>query len=259
MKILILCIVSLIIIGCNGTTTPGFDTVIRGSIRGPEGEALSNVKILINYNIEPELPYLENNLLIMSKKISDNNPKSDPPVDYGLKPNYPNPFNGYTSLRFTLAESGVGSLWIENNSDRIIIKLFKNQSLMPNGTYTYLWHGRDSTGKKVSNDLYTAVVKTEHEEYRRTMFLLRDYNNIYYNQINTSVITNEAGCFLIYNQEFPINSTGLAYDELGYPWGEFTVTPFIDIWAFHEDYGSIHEDNILLEPGKEIHVSLRFY
>lgn len=86
---------------------------------------------------------------------------------------------------------------------------------------------------------------------------MKDYNDFSYDKI-VPLTTSEAGHFTLYTQDLPLNYIGDYFDPQGCNPGTFSVTSYIDIWAFHPYYNAVHVDSILVESGKDLHVSLSF-
>ena len=71
---------------------------------------------------------------------------------FNLGSNYPNPFNGTTSISFELHKSGYVSLKIYDINGRLVSTL--NNSLLEAGFYTYDWHGVSDSGKQLTSGVY---------------------------------------------------------------------------------------------------------
>ena len=191
-------------------------------------------------------------------KFDDQYPPPTPPVDIGMKYNSPNPFRSITTLRFCLENYGYGSIWIEDISKNVIKILASNLLYYQYVDYCIQWNGKDNDNKEVRSGHYTAVVENDYEQYSREIFLLRDHSTTSYDEIDPLFSTNEHGHFIFYTDELPFDYTGMACDENGNLLGDFSISPYIDIWAFHQDYSPVHIDSLLVESGKNINVSLTF-
>ena len=74
-----------------------------------------------------------------------------------LAPNYPNPFNPATTLRYDLAHPGPVSLRVYTVTGQLVRELVAAQQAA--GSYTVAWDGRDRAGTRVASGLYLAVLQ----------------------------------------------------------------------------------------------------
>lgn len=77
---------------------------------------------------------------------------SGPADGFMLYPNYPNPFNGQTTIRFEIGQAASTSLEIFDLSGRRVRELFSGY-LSP-GSYNYTWDGRDDHNENVASGVY---------------------------------------------------------------------------------------------------------
>lgn len=88
-----------------------------------------------------------------------------------MEPNYPNPFNPITTIRFYLPVSVSGSVEIFNLKGQRI-KTFV-EGVLESGIHQYVWDGTDDTGKKVSSGVYIAVMKSKTIILKQKMVLTK--------------------------------------------------------------------------------------
>jgi hypothetical protein len=93
-----------------------------------------------------------------------------PPVSV-LYPNFPNPFNPETTIRFCLAEAGAVSLEIFNVKGQKVRSLFAG--CLQWGDHSMLFDGKDLRGSKLSSGMYFLRMKTAGGEQIRKMLLLK--------------------------------------------------------------------------------------
>jgi hypothetical protein len=74
-----------------------------------------------------------------------------------LAPNYPNPFNPTTTLRYDLAQTGPVSLRVYSATGQLVRELVAAQQMA--GRYQVGWDGRDGSGVQVGSGLYLAVLQ----------------------------------------------------------------------------------------------------
>jgi hypothetical protein len=85
---------------------------------------------------------------------SDTRPKS-----FDLLPNYPNPFNATTQIRFTLPERGLTTLEIYNMLGQKIRTLASEEYVA--GEYQLSWEGTDDLQQPVPSGIYIAVLRSQ--------------------------------------------------------------------------------------------------
>jgi len=97
--------------------------------------------------------------------------RSEPVAHFKLWPNYPNPFNGRTTLRFDLAESGLIHAEIYNLLGQKIVTLM--QQYVSAGAHSVVWDGRNGTGQAVASGVYWGVVQVGGAVQRQKMALIK--------------------------------------------------------------------------------------
>jgi hypothetical protein len=93
------------------------------------------------------------------------------PRDFSLSPNFPNPFNPETTLRYALPQSGSVKLTIYDMLGQEIRALV-NEVQAP-GMYTVLWNGRNDHGFAVASGLYFYRIEVGNFIQTRKMTLVR--------------------------------------------------------------------------------------
>lgn len=93
------------------------------------------------------------------------------PEGFGLRQNFPNPFNLETSLQFSVPKSAEVSLEIINICGQHIITLVDEP--LAAGTYQTTWNGKDRFGKTVSSGIYFYRLKSVDFTAARKMILLK--------------------------------------------------------------------------------------
>ena len=80
-------------------------------------------------------------------------PPTTVPAAFALHPNYPNPFNPATTIRYALSKTADVRLTIYNVLGQQVAQLIdlKNQTA---GTYSVIWDGRDESGHRVASGVY---------------------------------------------------------------------------------------------------------
>ena len=74
------------------------------------------------------------------------------PTGFSLHPNYPNPFNPSTTLRFDIEKSAMTEISIYNVLGQKVITLV-SEELSP-GTYSTTWNGLNAQGNPVASGIY---------------------------------------------------------------------------------------------------------
>ena len=74
------------------------------------------------------------------------------PAVMDIRGNFPNPFNPFTTIEFSLDSGGFVTLDIFNISGQKIKTLFAEN--LPAGVHSLIWDGRDANGSTVSSGIY---------------------------------------------------------------------------------------------------------
>ena len=97
-------------------------------------------------------------------------PAPDATLAFRVYPNYPNPFNPSTTLRFDLAKAGRTTLTIYA-LDGSLVRTLVNEDL-PAGRNGAIWYGRNDRGQRVASGVYFWRVRTaDHVETQRMMLV----------------------------------------------------------------------------------------
>jgi len=93
------------------------------------------------------------------------------PQALSLAPNYPNPFNSDTVIRFTLPKSGAVELGLYNLAGQQVVLLASGRREA--GTYTVNWDGRDEEGQELASGVYLYRLQMGAGMVARKLALLR--------------------------------------------------------------------------------------
>ena len=88
-----------------------------------------------------------------------------------LAPNYPNPFNPSTTIRYDLPEGGEVSLWIYDVTGQQVRELAEGYHSA--GSYHVVWDGRDDQGILVANGVYLYELRAGDYRAIRKMVLMK--------------------------------------------------------------------------------------
>lgn len=88
-----------------------------------------------------------------------------------LLPNYPNPFNPQTLLRFELPASGMVMLDIYNLEGKLVRRL--TNEVLDAGSHEILWDGNDNAGRAASSGVYLSRLAHGQEVKSHRMTLVR--------------------------------------------------------------------------------------
>ncbi len=90
---------------------------------------------------------------------------SSKPEEYGLSPNYPNPFNAATRVGFRLPERSRVTIVVYNLAGKRIVTL--EDSRRPAGVFGLKWNGEDSEGRAVPSGTYLCRMRAVSLETQR--------------------------------------------------------------------------------------------
>ena len=93
------------------------------------------------------------------------------PQTFALYPNYPNPFNPNTTIRYDLPGEGVVRLSVYNLSGQKIRTLLDGHQIP--GVHRVAWDGKDETGMQVASGIYLYRLKTGTGVLVRKMLMLK--------------------------------------------------------------------------------------
>ncbi|MBN2411794.1 T9SS type A sorting domain-containing protein [candidate division KSB1 bacterium] len=93
------------------------------------------------------------------------------PAEYNLYPNYPNPFNPETRIKFDIPRRDFVTLKIYDILGREVTTLM--QEIKAPGSYTLSWNASDRAGVRVPSGIYLYKITTGNFTANRKMLLLR--------------------------------------------------------------------------------------
>jgi hypothetical protein len=93
------------------------------------------------------------------------------PQRFVLQPNYPNPFNGTTVIRYTLPQSGPVELAVYNLAGQKVAVLA--EGLRQAGAHAADWDGRDGRGRALASGVYVYRLRAGGQKETRKLLLLR--------------------------------------------------------------------------------------
>ena len=107
---------------------------------------------------------------------AENNPPTgigDTPTlaSFDLAPNFPNPFNPSTRIRFSMPVSGLVTLTIYD-ARGALVKTLVNQTL-PAGEHVAVWNGTNDLGRAVASGIYFSRLEAGGRALSRKMVLLK--------------------------------------------------------------------------------------
>jgi len=93
------------------------------------------------------------------------------PMEFGLLPNYPNPFNSATTIRFSLPEREEVELAVFNLAGQQVARLVDGPGEA--GVYSLIWDGRDSRGWGLASGVYLYRLRAGQREETRKLLLVK--------------------------------------------------------------------------------------
>jgi hypothetical protein len=92
-------------------------------------------------------------------------------ANYILYPNYPNPFNNNTIIRYSISKATLVKLIIYDINGRLVINLVDAfQSIGPKDIF---WNGRNNIGLQVSSGIYNLILKVDNKILTRKIMYLK--------------------------------------------------------------------------------------
>lgn len=238
-------------LGCD-TTEPDneISSAIKGIVTDSVGNPVPDAAIFLDYNLE--------GLLLPTMCAIDSIDDPEPPFDSTRICNYPNPFSSATTIAFRIARPGESVLWIENFTRTDSIRIFLLSSLSP-GFYEVVWDASDDNGLKVESGVYWVYLKTGDTVDSESMFVNRgNYSEFSWDEMRKTFVTDNQGRFSIPQESLPFGYVGQEVDIEGNIVGEFEVTRYLNIWALHESYNTVHVDSVFIDPQFGADIEIQF-
>jgi hypothetical protein len=110
-------------------------------------------------------------ILINSKSSAVPEEETNIPGHFELFPNFPNPFNNETVIKYNLSRPVEVSLVIYNILGQKVRTLVQDEK--QNGTMNVAWNGKDDSGKEVSSGIYFYRLKAGEYTQTKRMVLLK--------------------------------------------------------------------------------------
>ena len=92
-------------------------------------------------------------------------------TSYSLEPNFPNPFNPSTTIRFAVPEASEVSLMIYNSAGQLVRRLA--QGVHQRGRYEVVWEGKNENEEPVASGVYLAVFKAGEFTAQEKLLLVK--------------------------------------------------------------------------------------
>ncbi|MDQ7027959.1 MAG: FlgD immunoglobulin-like domain containing protein, partial [Anaerolineae bacterium] len=93
------------------------------------------------------------------------------PIKFGLKNNYPNPFNPQTNIPFSVDKAQEIKLTIYNISGQLVRTLVNAR--FAKGNFEAVWNGKDNQGQSVSSGIYFSRLQGEGTSSMKQLILLK--------------------------------------------------------------------------------------
>lgn len=140
----------------------GFEVVTTAVEFSPDGTALAEAKW--------------GGVLVLRDKVSTTSIEDDlaegtKPMITVLLPNFPNPFNSETVIRYALSQSCLVKLEVFNLAGQQVSRLA--DGLHASGIYKLRWDGRDENGKALASGVYLYRLEAGTQIKTRKLVLLR--------------------------------------------------------------------------------------
>lgn len=115
--------------------------------------------------------FIIDDLIISTGPVGIQSDMALSPCEFRLLPNYPNPFNPVTTIRYQLARPSQVELSIFNSKGQKVQSLANG--MQSPGIHSVEWNGRDETGTVLNSGLYICLLKVEGRIQSRKMLLLK--------------------------------------------------------------------------------------
>ena len=112
-------------------------------------------------------PFIFNVGVIFLSVDSDNSQ----PDNFLLYPNFPNPFNPTTTLRYDLPQNSLVNITIYDLNGREVKKLVRSEQV--SGNHSLTWNGTNDQGKLVSAGVYLYQIQSGEFVQTKKMVLMK--------------------------------------------------------------------------------------
>jgi len=109
--------------------------------------------------------------VLNSTAVADSVSGLNLPERFELYPNYPNPFNSSTRIRFNIPLNTYVQIDVYNILGRKVANLFGEKTTA--GRHSVIWDGTDHSGHEVASGIYFCRMRTTNFEHTTKMLLLR--------------------------------------------------------------------------------------
>jgi outer membrane protein assembly factor BamB/tetratricopeptide (TPR) repeat protein len=148
--------------------------VLRGVINYQLGKTVDATNdFLLAKSLDPDGPIgkmAQENLSVITY-VEDGNDQIGMPKEYTLMPNYPNPFNSETIIRFGLPGESEVEISIYNILGQRVRIL--NKGILTTGWHITSWNGTDDFGKSIGSGIYIIIMKSRNFYVTNKMMLLK--------------------------------------------------------------------------------------
>ena len=131
-------------------------------IRWPDGALTERGGLGVNQRVQQQHPA---GATLVGEELDDL------PLVFELAPNYPNPFNSQTSIRYQIGETDLVRLAVYNLAGQKI-KLLVNEKQPPNN-YQVRWDGTDDYGREAGSGVYFYELKTSKRSSTGRMVMVK--------------------------------------------------------------------------------------
>ncbi len=144
------------------------EAIRANSVFAADLDGDSDMDVLSASFIDDKIAWYEN--LIDSIDTAVHGPATEI-FEFALRPNYPNPFNPETIIRYQLARTTEVKLEIYNLVGQKLTTLVDKK--LSSGAHSVTWHGLDALGRPVASGVYIYRLQTDSFVESKKMLLLR--------------------------------------------------------------------------------------
>ena len=240
---------AFLVISCGHSTKSEqkSSSMIRGRVINASDNGVSDAAVMLGYNFEAT------DYSAVTKHV-----KSDPPTEYHLHQNSPNPFNPVTDISFAIPEDCHVKLWITDYCQLHTVKVLVDEFLTAGNT-TVSWDGKNEEGKLVVNGVYYYHITAGSFSDSKSMivsFSYADYTSP--DGLEHHALTNKDGYFEISQDFLPFGYESVKCDSAGNEIGIIVITRQVDIWALHDSYSAACVESVFVDPTSGAEVTIQF-
>lgn len=219
----------------NATGPDGRTPGIYGMVKDVDGNSLEGVAVHVMFSFQDQTTLNSSTVDLSGRGSIPELP--DPPSEFKLYHNFPNPFNPETTIGFDVPAAVHVSLVIRDIMNQEVKRLVDSD--MEAGAYVSTWDGTNQAGQYVGNGFYAyQMIAGQFEDEKVLCLNMLDLEHIRGLESIPMVSTDHEGKFILEYASVPFGATVVHTDEQGSELGQLIISN-VSIALIKEGYQSL--------------------